>query len=221
MGEAMSGRSNRFALAAALGAVLFAAPALAAGGKSVEVAKAFPYLENYLTLPAAQRTHFTVAYILSENGRPATSLKAWVVDGGQRIPIVINANGKIMRSPTLGQLRSHAMVQFDAPPTTKFSERLSIEPLIPASASLDASYLVIAVNQADAAVRKAAGVLGFAAPKLTRIVFTGGAGGEAVWPDGHAVKLGVQKGMMVFDINAQKGAKTIRFTRAPTSMEVG
>jgi hypothetical protein len=41
---------------------LAASPAFAAEVKSVEVAKVFPYLENYWKLAAGERNRFTVAY---------------------------------------------------------------------------------------------------------------------------------------------------------------
>ncbi len=213
--------SRRLFALTALAATVIAAPAVADGGKSIELAKAFPYLENYLKLPPAQRNHFVVAYIITQGGKPVSGLRAWVVQGAQRTPLVIGADGKVARSPTLGQLQSKAMLEVDAPPTTKFGMQLAIEPLTPPSANVDAGYLIIAIAQADAAVKKAAGILGFAAPKLTRVYFKGGAGAEAVWADGHAMKLGSLKGLAFFDPAIERGAKTIRFSRAPSQMEIG
>ena len=48
--------------------------------------------------------------------------------------------------------------------------------------------------------RRRACPLGFAAPHMTRVYFKGGTGGEAVFADGHAVKLGVLKGFAFYDI---------------------
>jgi hypothetical protein len=70
-------------------------------------------------------------------------------------------------------------------------------------------------------VRKSAGVLGFAAPRMTRVYFKDSAGGEAVFPDGHAVKLGVLKGFAFYDTDKQRGAKTLRFSKPPTLSMIG
>ena len=212
--------SRRFILiAAAISALatLAAAPA----EKSVPVGKAFPYLENYLKMPAGERSRFTLGYFLTIGGKPATDVKVWLVDGGKRTPIPIGAEGVVLRTPNFGELERKATVVLGASPDTKFGLQMVIEPLVPRSAEMDAQALALAAVQADAGVRKAAGVLGFAAPHLTRIYFKGGSGGEAVFADGRAVKLGALKGFVFYDLDAERGAKTIRFAKAPTIVMIG
>ena len=62
-------QTRRVLIASAL--ALAAVPAWAADKKSVEVGKAFPYLENYWKLPAGERSRFAVVYYLKRDGRPA------------------------------------------------------------------------------------------------------------------------------------------------------
>ncbi len=212
--------SRRFVLIAA--AVLaFATTAATPAEKSVPTGKAFPYLENYLRLPAAERSHFTVGYFLTIGGKPAAGVKAWLIDGAKRTPMTVGADGRVLRTPNLGELERKAMVLFDAPPQTKFGLQLQIEPLVTRGAEMDAQALALATVQADAAVRKAAGVLGFAAPHMTRVYFKDSTGGEAVFADGHAVKLGVLKSFAFYDIDTEHGAKTIRFTKPPSLAMIG
>jgi hypothetical protein len=212
--------SRRFVLIAA-SISAFATLAAAPPEKSVPVGKAFPYLENYLKMPASERSRFTLGYFLTIGGKPATDVKVWLVDGNKRTPIPIGAEGAVLRTPNLGELERNTMVVVGASPDTKFGLQLVMEPLVPRGAEMDAQALALSAVQADAGVRKAAGVLGFAAPKLTRIYFKGGTGGEAVFADGHAVKLGVLKGFAFYDIEAESGAKTIRFAKAPTIVMIG
>jgi hypothetical protein len=216
----MSKLSRRTALVA-LFAVLAVAGTAQAAGKAVGLDKAFPYLENYLRIPAAERSRFVVAYYLMRGGKPATGLKAWIVQGALQTPVPIGADGRVQRLPSLQQLQAKAKLSLDAPADSKFQLSLQIEPLVRPAAEVDAQQLVLAVLQADAGVHKAAGLLGFAAPKLTRVYFKGAVGSEAVWADGRRVKLGVLKGLPYFDLPTQKGAKLIRFTRPPVQMEIG
>jgi hypothetical protein len=215
----MPNLSRRVALAAFV-ALAIAGQAEAAG-KTVELGKAFPYLEDYLRIPAAERSRFVLAYYLMRGGRPAAGLKAWIVQGAQQTPVPIGADGRVQHLPSLQQLQAKAKLATDAPADTKFQLSLQIEPLVRTGPEVDAQQLFLAVAQADAGVRKAAGVLGFAAPKMTRVYFKGGAGAEAVWADGHRVRLGLLKGLSYFDVPTQKGARVIRFTKPPVQMEIG
>jgi hypothetical protein len=199
----------------------FATLAAAPPEKSIPVGKAFPYLENYLKIPAAERSRFTLGYFLTIAGKPATDVKVWLVDGGKRTPVPIGPGGIVQRTPNLGELERNATVVLGASPDTKFGLQLVIEPLVPRSTEMDAQALALATVQADAGVRKAAGVLGFAAPHMTRVYFKGGTGGEAVFADGHAVTLGTLKGFTFYDTGAQRGAKIIRFAKAPSIVMIG
>ncbi|HWE44749.1 MAG TPA: hypothetical protein VG407_01865 [Caulobacteraceae bacterium] len=119
---------------AATGPTAFAAPP----EKSVPVSKAFPYLENYLKLPPAERSRFTLGYFLTLGGKPATNVKVWLVDGGKRTALPVGAEGQMQRTPNLGELERNATVVLDAPPTTKFRLQLQVEPLVPRGVEMDA-----------------------------------------------------------------------------------
>jgi hypothetical protein len=190
--------------------------------KSVPTSKAFPYLENYLKMPVTSRSRFTLGYFLTIGGKPATNVKVWLVDGAKRTPMPIGAEGVVLRTPNLGELERNATVVLDMSPDTKVGLQMAIEPLVPKSTEMDAQALSLATVQADAAVRKAAGVLGFAAPHLTRVYFQGGGPvAEAVFPDGHAVKLRAMKTFVFYDLDAEHGAKVIRFSKTPTIAMIG
>jgi hypothetical protein len=163
--------SRRFVLIAAAISAFATLAAAPAPEKTIAVGKAFPYLENYLKMPAGERSRFTLGYFLTVGGKPATDVKVWLVEGGKRTPMPIGAEGVVLRTPNLGELERNATVVLGASPDTKFGLQLVIEPLVPRSAEMDAQALALAAVQADAGVRKAAGVLGFAAPHMRRIYF--------------------------------------------------
>lgn len=200
----------------------FAAIALCASARaaertaSVPVKKLFPYLEAYLSLPPAERSRFVMAYRLLAAGNPDPSLRVVLVAGGQRTPLPLDGFGRISRLPTAAQLRApDARAEVTGPQERRFNLSLDIEPAIAPAAEMDAHALALASQQATAGARKAAGVMGFAAPRLDRVVFEGGAGGEAVNGQGKATPLMVVKGNPVFDPAKQPDARAIRFSHAP------
>lgn len=213
-------QSRRRVLAGLL-ALAAAGPALAAGKKSVEVAKVFPYLENYLKLPAAERSRFTLAYYLQRDGRPAAGVKGALVQGEVRTPLAVNAAGRVSPLPTLAQIKARAMVEFDVPENTRFSMSLAIEPLMRPAAELSAAELALAVTQAAKGTKKAAGLMGVAMPAITAVHFKGAAGGQAIDANGRATTLPVVSGAPVFEPAKYSNARTVRFSRAPTQMSLG
>ncbi len=215
----MSAPTRRLMLGAALSLVA-ALPALAAE-KLIEAGQVFKYLDVYLKIPAAERTHFVVAYYLTVGGKPVTGVHVSLISGGVRTPVPIGADGRVLRLPTLRELQTHAQMAFDVAPTTKFGLRLGVEPLVRPALDLDAAYLTFAVAQAQAGVKKAGGLIGFMIPNMERVWLPGAEGAEVVYADGRRARLPVVKGMAVFDPSAWRGARTLHFTRAPTRLDIG
>jgi hypothetical protein len=60
-----------------------------------------------------------------------------------------------------------------------------------------------------------------AMPKLSGVVFSGVASGEAELADGRRVALPVVKGMVTFMPSALPTAKVLHFPRAPSRVEIG
>jgi hypothetical protein len=198
-----------------------ATPILAAGRKLVDVGKVFPYLENYWKLPAAERSRFTVAYYLQRDGKPASGVKAAVVQGATRTPIGVGAGGRVSPLPTLAQIRSGAKIEFDVANDVRFSMNLTIEPLMRPAAELNAGDLALSVTQAAKGARKVAGLMGMAMPAITAVHFKGAAGGQVIDVTGRAVALPVAGGAPVFEPSKHPGARTVKFSRAPTQMTLG
>jgi hypothetical protein len=147
--------------------------------------------------------------------QPSPALRLVIAEGASRTPLPIDAFGRIARLPTAAQLRSGAKAEITGPQGHKFGLTLEIEPSLAPAAEMDARSLALAAQQATAGARKAAGVLGFAAPRLDRVVFEGAAGGQAVDAQGKTTPLQVVKGDPVFDPARQPSARIIRFSRPP------
>lgn len=213
-------QTRRALIASAL--ALAATPALAAAEKkTVEVGKAFPYLENYWKIPAAERSRFAVVYYLSRDSKPAVGLTGAIVQGATRTPFSTGAGGRAMRLPTLAQIKAKAKLELEAPASAKFSVSMVIEPTTRPAAELSAADLALSVTQAAKGAKKVAGLMGMAMPTLDRIVFKGVTAGTVVHDDGRTAPLRVVKGLPVFEPGKLKTAKTLRFARAPSQMMVG
>ena len=216
----MTAATSRRAFLAAAAATALAGPALAAGSKTVPCDKAFPFLDNYLKIPAAERTRFTLAYYLQVDAKPPKNLKGWLGEGAARAPVPIAADGRVQRLPTLAQLKAKTPLSFDVPETTKFSVNMVIEPLVRPAAEISAADLALAVAQAAKGAKKAAGLMSVAVPKMESVVFKGVSAGTVVHADGRTAALPVIKGSPVFEPGKQKGATTLKFARAPSQMMI-
>jgi hypothetical protein len=203
---------------AALAAV--GASGVQAQGRTVEIPlkKLFPYLEPYLSLPPQARSKFVMVYRMEVQGA-APSAVTLTYPGGGVVPIA--ADGRVRRLPTLSMLQANGKAVAAAPKGSKVGVDLALEPVMQPAADLEARELSLAVTQAAAGAKKAAGVFGFAVPKFDRVVFKGAAGGQAIRADGSAVALPVVKGDPVFEPARHGGAVRLRFARPPSRMTIG
>jgi len=204
-------------LLSALMVLLAASPALAE--KSVPASKAMPFLETYLKLPAAERSRFTPAYYLHIGPQPLTA-PVWLVQGGVRTPVPLNAQGRIERLPTLAQL-ADGKLAIGVDGETKLSVRLFIEPMMAPAADLDARELAAAIAQAVAGERKAAGLLALVAPKFKDVGFVGVPSGEVEFADGRRAPLPLVKGVPTYNPTDLPNARRIRLPKVPDRLDIG
>jgi hypothetical protein len=209
--------SRRTILAGAF-ALACAAPA-AAADKLVDPKKVFSYLDAYLKLPPAERSRFKINYYLHIGPQPLTA-PVWLVEGARRTPVPLRADGRVDRLPTLAQLDS-AKLQFGVEEGTKLGCTVGIETMAPPAAEMDAREVAASLVQAAAGVRKAAGIMAMAMPKLSQVSFPGVPSGEVVMADGKRAPLPLLKGVPSFNPAQFPGAKTLRFPKAPIKTDMG
>src|SRR5579871_5185072 len=97
--------------------VLIAASAAAPGAaladdNRVAIAKAFPMLEQYLSVPAPERSRFYLAYRATRDKRPVSDARAAIVGaGGAAVPLAFDRAGFLTtRLPSLAQLKGGGQV---------------------------------------------------------------------------------------------------------------
>ena len=211
---------NRPSRRSLVGALLCAAAAPAAAEPvTVGLGQLFPFLENYLKLPAAERSRFVLAYYLTLDGKPG-GVKASLVEGARRTPLPVGADGGLQRLPTLAHFHAKAKAELDAPKGRKGGLIMTVEPTLSPAAEMKAAELAAALAQAAAGAKKAAGVLGLAMPKLEQVRFVGAQGGEAVLTDGRRVALALVKGDPVYRPGALKAAASLHFAKVPRRIEI-
>ena len=207
---------DRRLLLFALTALAAPTAALAAPKDPVKLAKVVPYLELYLKLSPADRTRFSLAYYIVSNNKPILGLHAWIIDGATRTPLALGADGQVLHLPTLAQLGGQATVQFDVPADMPLKPRLELHAATPPATQVDAAALQASITQAGDAVKKMAGAMAFAAPKITAAQFPGAGSGQAVLAAGRAVPLAPGKYGPLYDPAKEPGAKTITLAKAPS-----
>lgn len=205
-----------------------AIPTLAWAGaaKSVSLTKAFPYLDAFLTYPAAKRSRFYIAFFARRNGKPAPDFRATIVGpGGQRTPLALDRDGRVTRLPTLEELHGGGTLEFD---DAAGGVRLGLElrPAAPISTHVDPADLNLSIAQANAAAASIAGVMSFVVPKLDTVYFPGAGGGQTVFAGGRAAPLPITVNQIVgpmpyFTPASSAGARDVVLARTPSRMLIG
>ncbi|MFP1132514.1 hypothetical protein [Asticcacaulis sp. W401b] len=196
------------------------ASAARAETKDVPCTDIFPFLLNYLNLPAAERTHFRLAYKLAVTGAKLSDIRLVLKHNGET-PLNVAADNTLTPLPPVAALKAKAPVTVTRPDGSKMGLTLLIAAALPPAAAYAAPDLKKAVDQSRAGAKKAAGVMSLAVPNLDRIVFVGAAGGQAIGADGKGAALPKTKdGHPVFQPAAQAKAARVTLDKAPTLLRI-
>lgn len=224
----MTNRRALWALAAVLSVGGLAAGASPEPAQAQQAAKPkpkpkpkqlFPYWENYLKIPAAERTRFAPGYFLKLAGnKPATELSMFAIDGTRRVPVAVGPDGR-MTPPPVEFFRSKTAI-VDAPGAEGQSFNISMELLatMAPAREVPASEVLATLNQSNAGIRKAAGLIGIAAPKMARAIFVGAGSGEAVDAQGRRTPLPLVRGAPYFQPAAMPTAQRVVLARVPSKV---
>jgi len=199
-------------------AALAATPglAMAADKKAPAVRKVFPYYDLYLGIPAAERSRFVMAYYLKVNGKPAGGQNLYVVmPGGARTLLAQAADGRFTRLPTLAELKDGVLDADKKSAADKFSISMEMQPVARLGETVATADFVAALDQCNTAIKKRAGVIGFAVPKMEQVLFVGAGSGAAVLADGKTAPLPAFKGMPLYRPGDLAGAHALKFARSP------
>lgn len=203
--------------------ILTAAALVAAPGRALAtekkpappLKKVFPYYDLYLAVPAAERSRFVMAYYLTVNGKPAAGQSLFMVmPGGGRTPLTQAADGRITRMPTLAEMKDGVLDIVRKNPADKFSVSMEMQPVVPLGETVATADLQAALEQCNTAIRKRAGVIGFAVPRMEQVLFAGAGSGLALAP-GKATPLPVFKTYVAYKPADHAGVPSLKFARPP------
>ncbi len=212
---------RRFLMTAGLftaGLAAAAAPTLALADppKLLPAKKLFPFLDLYLGIAPAERSRFTLSYYLKRDGKPWSGGGFTLIGAnGARTPLPLSANGRFTRTPTLADLKGNAQIELAAQGQGKFQLSMEMEPLVPMADTMNAGDFAAAIAQCSTAIKKNAGVLGFAAPKITQVAFIGVPAGTAVLAGGRTAALPLLKSLPAYNPTALQGASQLKFAKSP------
>ena len=193
--------------------------ATAAEKPPVKLAKVFPYLEQYLSIPPADRNRFSMSYAFMMNGKPAAGLKAVIVEAdGRRTPLIIGPTGRVTTLPNSNQLKSAQFIA-DVSAGAKMGVNLEMLPSMAVAKEISAREAELSIAQVNAGIAKAAGAMSFAAPKMTGLTFVGSGQGVARLANGKETPLPLDKGVPFYDPGVTKGAVTIVLAKTPTKLD--
>jgi hypothetical protein len=213
-------------IAAAAAAPPIVVPGAAlADDQHVALSKAFPMLEAYLGVPAAERSRFYLAYRATRDKHPVSDAKAAIVGvGAGAVPLAFDRAGFLTtRLPSLAELKGAGQFVIAGQPFKLAPEaRCAIAP----STRIAAAELAAALAQANAAIAKAAGPAAMLIPKMTATYFPDAAGGRAVLADGHETPLPVFNvpnfgSVAFFEPAKTAGARAVAFAKAPSRVLLG
>ena len=219
---------NRRSLIGGIAVSILAAPAARPAARPLaKVDALYPYLKIYLEATPEQRSRFTLAYFVMRDRKPAPDVKAFLIGAdGRRRPIAIAGDGRVETLPTLSDLHANIQVEVDAAPSDKINPNVEILANVAPAARLDTHPLVQAMGQANAAIAAHAGILSFAAPKLTCAYMIGAHSGQAVLANGRSVPLPLRTGRFFagtpyFDSAAMPDARAVVLDKAPLRVLLG
>ena len=209
----------RRGLALMLGVALVAAATPARAEKSAPASRVMMFLDKFLKIPAADRSRVRLSYALRHDGKPAANLKATLVEkNGTRTPLPVNADGYFERLPSLAQLQGDPQIVFDVPADWKMGSAIDFAPQLKPAAEYDVGELSATVNEANTVMGKAGGVLAFAAPKMSGILFEKAVGGLVVFGDGRTAPLPTIAPGPYFRPGDFQGAVRVKLTKSPTKV---
>jgi hypothetical protein len=196
-----------------------------ADDQRVALSKAFPMLEQYLGVPAPERSRFYLAYRATRDRRPVGDAKAAIVGpGGAAVPLAFDHAGFLTtRLPSLPELKGAG--QFVIAGQT-FKLLPEARCAIAASTRIDAGELAAALAQANAAIAKIAGPAAMLIPKMAAAFFPDATGGRAVLANGKESPLPVFNApafgpVAFFEPAKIAGAKAVVFAKAPSRVLLG
>ncbi|MHA6288802.1 hypothetical protein [Maricaulis sp. CAU 1757] len=161
----------------------------------------YPHWDTYLGIEAERRSHFTLAYVLSsERTASPDEVELWYEHDGRRHELAPGPDGRLAHLPSLEALESAPDVwvnQEGGGMSLSMTFALSLAP----SERYAQDDLLLALSQANEAVREVAGVAALFAPNLKSLNFYFEGSAPEAWAvheNGERTALDVSENLAVY-----------------------
>lgn len=183
----------------------------------------FPHLDSYLELPEDRRSHFRLAYVIGSNsGIPLDEVRMWYEHDGETRPFGIDASGRITNLPDTEALAAEPDVWINQPDDdgARFSLTMRFEYGGPLADRYEREDLARGIEQANRAIRQAAGVAALFAPSMKTLVFVFEGSAPEAWAvdaEGRRTPLTVQENRAFFrpGDRSSRSVEHLEFGHAP------
>lgn len=209
-------------LLAALAAGLMAA---SAGAQSADheigpLPRLFPHWQDYLDLPADDRSHFTLAYVIGSNqGIAIEDVRIWYESSAGETELELAPDGLVLNPPDAETLRVAPMAWVNQP-QGGMSVSMSFQASLEAGNEIDRLDTLLALEQANRAMRLTGGVAALFAPAFKTLIFVFDGAAPEAWAirsDGSRTALLVQQDRALYRPNDRdlRDVERLQFGRPP------
>ncbi|SDM12033.1 hypothetical protein [Maricaulis salignorans] len=164
----------------------------------------FPHWQDYLDLPADERSHFTLAYVIaSTRGVPAEDINIWYESGGNETGLALDSTGQVLNPPDLDTLASDPVAWINQP-QGGMSVSLSFQANLEMESEIARLDTLLALEQANRAMRSVGGVASLFAPSFKTLIFVFEGPAPDAWAvtaDGRRTPLIVQESQAIYRPN--------------------
>lgn len=185
------------------------------------LARLFPHWQEYLDLPATDRSHFTLAYVIgSARGVPAENIRIWYDTGAGEAELVLDSGGQVLNPPDLSILAAGPVAWVNQP-QGGMSVSLSFQAKLELEHEISRLDTLLALEQANRAMRTVGGVAALFAPSFKTLIFVFEGSAPDAWAmhaDGSRTPLIVQESQVIYRPNDRdlRDVDHLVFGRPPT-----
>ena len=164
----------------------------------------FPHWQEYLDLPADDRSHFTLAYSVSSNqGVAAEEIEVSYTAGEASGTLELDPRGRVLNPPDAALVASGPAASINQP-AGSMAVSMSFEARFDDATRIDPHDAVGALEQANDAMRQVGGVASLFVPALKTVIFVFDGPAPEAWAqrlDGSRTALTVQEDRVIYRPN--------------------
>lgn len=184
------------------------------------LSRLFPHWQDYLDLPADDRSHFTLAYVIGSNrGVAAEDIRLWYLDTSGEVELELAPDGQVLNPPDAHTLQAAPTIWVNQP-QGGMSVSMSFQAKLENGTEPNRTDTLLALEQANRAMRLTGGVAALFAPAFKTLIFVFDGTAPEAWAvrsDGSRTPLIVQEDRAIYRPNDRnmRDVERLEFGRPP------